>query len=139
MPDQTLRTKLLRLAHENPDLRPHLLPLLKQSGKKQAAAISYANLLKEHVLELIKTLRYPWQELEARRHFMSVLGACGGIARFGFKDPVLFKLIEKARDHLETSIYNDLAGMGGEYSDEYEYGGETEPPEVRFGPKDPGF
>jgi hypothetical protein len=28
----TLRSKLIRLAHQNPDLRPHLLPLLKQAA-----------------------------------------------------------------------------------------------------------
>ena len=29
----TLRSKVIRLAHENPELRPHLLPLLKE-GKE---------------------------------------------------------------------------------------------------------
>ena len=28
---QTLRSKVIRLAHQNPDLRTHLLPLLKQA------------------------------------------------------------------------------------------------------------
>lgn len=32
----TLRKKLIRLAHANPDLRPHLLPLVKQAGTKVA-------------------------------------------------------------------------------------------------------
>lgn len=30
---QNLRTKLIRLAHQNPELRPHLLPLLAKQGK----------------------------------------------------------------------------------------------------------
>jgi len=30
--DQTLRSKLIRLAHAKPELRPHLLPLLKQAS-----------------------------------------------------------------------------------------------------------
>jgi hypothetical protein len=29
MSDQALRSKVIRLAHQNPGLRPHLLPLLK--------------------------------------------------------------------------------------------------------------
>jgi hypothetical protein len=28
----TLRSKVIRLAHENPELRPHLLPLLKEAA-----------------------------------------------------------------------------------------------------------
>lgn len=32
----TLRTKLIRLAHENPALRPHLLPLLKTAAMSEA-------------------------------------------------------------------------------------------------------
>lgn len=40
----TLRTKVIRLAHTNPALRPHLLPLLKEAAspadrKKKIAAI----------------------------------------------------------------------------------------------------
>jgi hypothetical protein len=31
----TLRSKVIRLAHANPSLRPHLLPLLKQAGTAQ--------------------------------------------------------------------------------------------------------
>lgn len=30
----TLRSKLIHLAHAKPDVRPHVLPLLKQAGKK---------------------------------------------------------------------------------------------------------
>lgn len=33
MSDQILRTKLIRLASEKPDLRPTLLPLLRQSAR----------------------------------------------------------------------------------------------------------
>jgi len=31
MPDQALRSKLIRLAHAKPELRPHLLPIIKQA------------------------------------------------------------------------------------------------------------
>lgn len=32
-----LRNKIIRLAHENPELRPHLLPLLRESSQDKAA------------------------------------------------------------------------------------------------------
>ena len=31
----TLRSKVIRLAHQNPDLRPHLLPLLVKTGAEK--------------------------------------------------------------------------------------------------------
>jgi hypothetical protein len=46
MSDQILRTRLIRLAHTNPDLRPHLLPLLKTGGSVRFQDISTAT--KEH-------------------------------------------------------------------------------------------
>lgn len=36
MPDSTLRSKLIRLAHENPNLRPDLLPLLSKQGSDES-------------------------------------------------------------------------------------------------------
>jgi len=38
MSDLLLRKKLIRLAHENPELRADLLPLLKQSGSPHSTA-----------------------------------------------------------------------------------------------------
>lgn len=32
----SLRSKVIRLAHQNPELRPHLLPLLKEAAKAPA-------------------------------------------------------------------------------------------------------
>jgi hypothetical protein len=32
-----LRKAVIRLAHENPELRPHLLPLLKQGARRKSA------------------------------------------------------------------------------------------------------
>ena len=34
MNNQALRSKVIRLAHQNPELRPHLLPLLKEAASK---------------------------------------------------------------------------------------------------------
>ena len=39
MADSDLRRKLIRLAHENPKFRPHLLPLLKQAAGFPADSI----------------------------------------------------------------------------------------------------
>jgi hypothetical protein len=36
--DSTLRTKLIRQAHANPSLRPHLLPLIAAEGGSKLAA-----------------------------------------------------------------------------------------------------
>ncbi len=36
MSDETLRSKLIRLAHENPNLRPDLLPLLWKQGSDES-------------------------------------------------------------------------------------------------------
>lgn len=33
MSERTLRTNLIRLAHSNPEMRPHLLPLLKKAQR----------------------------------------------------------------------------------------------------------
>jgi hypothetical protein len=44
MSDATLRSKLIRLAHENPNLRPDLLPLLSKRGSdemKTAGTLRY--------------------------------------------------------------------------------------------------
>lgn len=30
----SLRTRIIRLAHQNPELRPHLLPLLREAGRR---------------------------------------------------------------------------------------------------------
>lgn len=34
----TLRSRLIRLASENPDLRPHILPILKEGGESDRVA-----------------------------------------------------------------------------------------------------
>lgn len=36
MSDKALRSQLIRIAHENPELRPHLLPLIQASTEKKA-------------------------------------------------------------------------------------------------------
>lgn len=51
MRTMNLRSRVIRLAHENPDLRPHLLPLLKEAGVLQDYARHARNALKEHERE----------------------------------------------------------------------------------------
>lgn len=41
--DSDLRSKLIRLAHENPDVREHLLPLLKSAGTSETKAKRHFN------------------------------------------------------------------------------------------------
>lgn len=37
-----LRSKVIRLAHQNPELRPHLMPLLKEAAKSTPSDLDYA-------------------------------------------------------------------------------------------------
>ena len=45
----TLRTRLIRLAHAKPELRPHLLPLLAGTGSKFASALVVTGVKKVEV------------------------------------------------------------------------------------------
>ena len=40
----TLRAKLIRVAHDNPELRPHLLPILKQADVPLSGKTEYFDL-----------------------------------------------------------------------------------------------
>ena len=53
-----LRKRTIRLAHENPELRPHLLPLLKQHKTGAALdAIKSLHAASDHLEQAVKTLR----------------------------------------------------------------------------------
>jgi hypothetical protein len=54
--DRDLRTKLIRLAHTNPDLRPSLLPLLKKSTDSFPVATFY----EDQVENLAATMGAVW-------------------------------------------------------------------------------
>lgn len=43
----TLRSKLIRLAHDNPDLRPQLLPLLKEAAVEKVLYTVSINIPKD--------------------------------------------------------------------------------------------
>ena len=49
MSNNTLRTATIRLAHANPNLRPHLLPLLVGTGSKVASALVVTGVKKVEV------------------------------------------------------------------------------------------
>jgi len=53
-----LRSKLIRLAHENPEMRPHLLPILKRE-KKAANTFGLLREATKYVLDVIKKERNP--------------------------------------------------------------------------------
>lgn len=55
----TLRSKLIRLAHQNPELRSELLPLLKQATTKQAASEISLEELPIAQKELVAIVEYP--------------------------------------------------------------------------------
>lgn len=78
MDDTQLRSRLIRLAHENPDLRSHILPILKESADKK---------------EDPKALRTRWVETqrslgqaEAKVHDLDVLSET--VARIKSMSPV---------------------------------------------------
>jgi hypothetical protein len=43
MSDAALRKQLIRLAHANPEIRPHILPLLREAGTVTASGSGAAN------------------------------------------------------------------------------------------------
>lgn len=60
----TLRNKLIRLAHGNPDLRPDLLPLLKTAISRDTTDF----------IEWVKATQPPWPEQAIRSFLQAVLG-----------------------------------------------------------------
>jgi len=56
--NMNLRSKLIRLAHENPEMRPHLLPILKRE-KKAANTFGLLRESTKYVLDVIKKERNP--------------------------------------------------------------------------------
>lgn len=44
----TLRSKLIRVAHENPELRPHLLPLIHEAGMGDKLKSMWESYRREH-------------------------------------------------------------------------------------------
>ena len=52
--DNSLRHRIIRLAHENPELRPHLLPLVREATQEKEAASAQAISAARQVLELVR-------------------------------------------------------------------------------------
>lgn len=66
MSDQALRSKIIRLAHTNPALRPHLLPLITKTAADEASKLETAkkdlkNFLSkvEKVIESLREVKSP--------------------------------------------------------------------------------
>lgn len=55
----TLRSKLIRLAHENPELRPHLLPILQKKAQGPACHAGY-----KHIQQAESALSHDFEALE---------------------------------------------------------------------------
>jgi hypothetical protein len=106
MTDQELRSKLVRLAHSKPELRQHILPLLKSAGTEKAAAMTatLALPIKEAAILLVKTLTGRATPVAAMGSFKVVLQTCSMFAKRGVRDPMLFALLVKAEKRLTEII-----------------------------------
>ena len=101
-----LRSRLIRLAHTQPELRADLLPLLNRGGAKRTASMSpmLALSIKEAASLLVKTLSGSAYPVEALTSFRVVVETCTMFARRGVKDPILTGLLLKARGRLSEII-----------------------------------
>lgn len=102
MPDRKLRSSLIRLAHAKPELRDALLPLLKQSGQKQArSGFMYTSVIRDAAFELAKMSRAPESDLEDETmSFLDLVSACEEYARRGIRNIAVATLFSKVADVL---------------------------------------
>ena len=75
--DASIRSKLIRLAHSNPAIREHVLPLLKEAGfDKSPLGREYAVLDEEYLMDMVDSgakfrigpTTTPSMEIAARMH-----------------------------------------------------------------------
>lgn len=108
----TLRTNLIRLAHTNPELRSHLLPLLKEGGgETKEAAVSNPELdrlvkvfqahlqktMDDYYGKEFPTLGIPQIKMEwGRRYIRIVKESAGSRSAFGFIDTETGALLKAA-------------------------------------------
>jgi hypothetical protein len=102
MNDQELRSKLVRLAHSKPELREHLLPLLKGAGDENTVAMTpkYALPIKVAATLLVKTMTERPTLLVAQVAFREVLVACTMFAKRGIRDPELTRLLFRVEERI---------------------------------------
>lgn len=106
-----LRTRLIRLAHQNPELRADLLPLLKQASyenrNKTASEVSVsptrAKAIKDAANDLARNARDPRLALQDYR---MVLRHCGTLARHDLGNSALLTILLKAEDLVSAQINN---------------------------------
>ena len=112
-----LRSNLIRLANSNPELRVHLLPLLKESTVgKTGSSVTYAWAVKDASVELIGASR--GDLADEGRAFLSLLSACSTFVkkgRLGSNQTAL--LIKRATDQLNEELSKEtpskILGPGG--------------------------
>lgn len=101
----SLRSKLIRLAHENPELRPHILPLIK------SGSTMYVMPVKTHAVELVQSVqRTGDRSYDTKLALLDLLKSLASFSKMGLKEPQLARLITKAEEHLEgldlgTGVY----------------------------------
>jgi len=97
-----LRSKLVRLAHENPDLRAHLLPILREAGEEKSASMMALGMgIKVHALALLESIRTQ-DSNQIRSSLLFLVEGLVLLARRGLKDPALARLLDKVYAHLES-------------------------------------
>jgi len=91
----SLRNQIIRLAHENPSLRPHLLGLLRSPGLVTAASPRVA--VNEETIRftdwvMMNLKDHPWSEREMQTYLERVLGV----------DPAPYVKVEKRGPQIEV-------------------------------------
>jgi len=91
-----LRSKLVRLAHENPDLRAHLLPILREAGEEKSASMMALGMgIKVHALALLESIRTQ-DSNQIRSSLLFLVEGLVLLARRGLKDPALARLLDRS-------------------------------------------
>lgn len=102
MSDHKLRSKLIHLANTKPELREHLLPILKEASdpvlENVGSPPKYKMAIKVHALRLLEAP--PDQEYAA---FGALLRGCSDYAKKGLGIPNLWRILTKAEDFLEKN------------------------------------
>jgi hypothetical protein len=102
-----LRSKLIRLANEQPELREHLLPLLaKEAGSKTAGTITLAMNIKDAAVALRAVVSRPeYTDEEEIAAFVMLMHTCSLYARRALKNTAAANIIlVKVEDALQREI-----------------------------------
>lgn len=119
----TLRSKVIRLAHQQPELRPHLLPLLKRAG-----SVMFEELASKAETAFIAALRVAMASpIEGWRVKERGSNANGWWMTARSDDTseikLSFEIMDDQRGYLDVNVYITGAPSGSKYSDHFVEGG----------------